>query len=156
MRFENCAPPARSTTRIKIGGQGFDLRSQFRWVGVTFGPEERHATLAWLALELPEVSGLVLEFRGVNRFESSISGAEMPGPLESWEWREEPDHDPGQAGGESDGSSLIFFFESGTLRLAADSVHAAILTVEPDPEFEDDEPDSGLIQLDVPKPTKPH
>lgn len=154
MRFENCAPPGRPATRIKIGGQGFDLRSQFRWVGVTFGPEERHATLAWLALELPEVSGLVLEFRGVSRFESSISGTEMPGPLESWELREEPDQ--GQEAGGDDGISLIFFFESGTLRLAADSVHAAILTGEPEPEFEDDEPDSGLIQIAAPKSTKPH
>ncbi len=155
MRFENCAPPGRSTTRIKIGGHGFDLRSQFRWVGVTFGPEERHATLAWLALELPEVSGLVMEFRGVSRFESSISGEDMPGPLESWELREEPEHGH-EANGENDGRSLMFFFETGTLRLAADSVHAAILTGEPDPEFEDDETDSRLIQLDAPKPTKPH
>lgn len=127
MRFVGLHPPARGTAlaEVDVDGTRLDLHTQLRLVGLTYGAEPATATLGWAAerevLRVRRgralaVSGLALHFRGLRRFEIAFQ-AESPGRLEYFERRD----DAPEAG------ELLFFFEGGTLRIAAEECRAELI-----------------------------
>ncbi len=128
MQWINLDPPSSKlgATAIRAAGAVMDLRHDLRFIALNFGAEERSLTLGWIALEhqLGNASGLAMVFSQVNLFEAAFPDPEAAGALESWELRLDPD------------PVLIFFFDSGTLRVAAESIRAELVgndTGEPEP-----------------------
>ena len=142
MQFENLKrPPAHTpASEIEVEGLRLDLHQHLRLVGLTFGLEPTAATLGWAAAApllvirrgraIP-VSGLAMHLIELSRFEVAFTG-ESPGQLEYFELRTGPE------------AELRFFFEGGTLRLAAAICRAELIT-EGDEEAEM-EPPAGLLQ----------
>lgn len=101
-----------------------DLHQHLRLVGLTYGIEPTSATLGWAALEplvvirsgqaIP-VSGLALHMTEITRFEVALE-REPPGQLDYFELL----HDPTP--------TLRFFFEGGTIRIAATHCRAELIT----------------------------
>jgi hypothetical protein len=108
---------------VEVEGVRLDLHQQMRLVGLTYGVEPTSATLGWAVTEemtivrggqLVPVSGLALHFIGLTRFEVAFD-QESPGQLDYFELRRDPD------------PSLRFFFEGGTIRIAAEGCRAELV-----------------------------
>jgi hypothetical protein len=135
-RFENVKRPSADAplAELEVEGVRLDLHQKLRLVGMTFGIEPTSATLGWAAVEellvvrggraIP-VSGLALHFTELSRFEVAFQQS-PPGELEYFELRQEGE------------TSLVFFFEGGTVRIGFGELRAELVT-ESDDIREDDE-----------------
>lgn len=128
---------------IEVEGLRLDLHAQLRLVGLTFGVEPTSATLGWAVSEeitvvqrgqMVPVSGLALHFVGLTRFEVAFE-KEAPGQLDYYELRRDPE------------LALRFFFEGGTVRIAAEACRAELVLGGDDDEgSEGPTGDTGLVQ----------
>lgn len=138
MQFDRIAPPAPDTplTELQVEGATLDLHQLLQFIGLTYGAEEATVTMGWAATrEVPVrregkpavLSGLALTLSDVSRFEVSFQPAPesapdaalMAGSLDYFEFRHDPE------------PTLVFFFESGTIRLSGGVLRGEVLVEEP-------------------------
>lgn len=137
-QFDNWKRPQANLalSEIEVEGIRLDLHAKLRLVGLTFGIEPTTATLGWAAVgevlrvrqgRALAISGLALHCVEVRRFEVSFQ-SEPPGQLEYFELRHDPE------------TTLVFFFEGGTVRISAATFRAELIT------DSDDDPLPSLVQ----------
>lgn len=143
IRFMNLKRPALNLalSEIEVEGVRLDLHRKLRLVGLTFGIEPTTATLGWAAVEemivvrrgqAVPINGLALHFTALTRFEVSFQ-QDPPGQLEYFELRNDPE------------TTLLFFFEGGTLRLSCEECRAELVVESDEEEVNESgsEPGSG-------------
>lgn len=130
MRWSNIQPPKPNTplTEMRVGTTQIDLNTKLQFIGLTWGADDSVVTMGWAAIaevlvvrsaQVLPLDGLALQFAGLSRLELAFQGRE-PGALEYFELQDDPE------------PTLLFYFEGGTIRLAAHECRGDLL-------FESDE-----------------
>lgn len=143
MKFEQIVAPAAETPlqELEIAGARLDLHDGLRFIGLTYGDEDATVTMGWAARRETtlrgqgaprRLAGATLTFIGVSRFEVALQAPPQDAPeaddsasalsfgdLDYFEFRRDPE------------PALLFFFERGTIRIAAPLARGEVLVEEP-------------------------